>query len=146
MEEQESSLWESHPFFWKYFYWIVLAYFFFLIVLIAAIWIYIFIFVSLIAFVILAVPALLQYFRWYRIYYRITDKRVTIRIGIFKIDEKNIMVEKIENYWIERTLIDRLFDTGDIIFHTEGEAMEGDLKDVPRIHTVEKILTDLLSK
>ncbi|MHA1130620.1 MAG: PH domain-containing protein, partial [Candidatus Helarchaeota archaeon] len=92
------------------------------------------------------VPALLQYFRWYRIYYRITDKRVTIRIGIFKIDEKNIMVEKIENYWIERTLIDRLFDTGDIIFHTEGEAMEGDLKDVPRIHTVEKILTDLLSK
>ncbi len=145
MEDQESSLWESHPFVWKYFYWIVLAYILFLLVLIAAIWVYIFVYVSLIAFAILAFPALIQFFRWYKIYYKITAKRVIIRVGIFRIDEKSIMVEKIENFTIHRTIIDRILNTGDITFFTEGEETEGGLNDVPKIRSVEKILADLIS-
>ena len=54
------------------------------------------------------------------------------------------MIQKIENFEVVRTLIDRIFNTGDIIFLTEGESTEGALNDVPTINEVEKILTDLL--
>ena len=144
--EQERVLWESHPFIWKYFYWLVLLYILFTITLIAAIWITILVVVSLIAYAVLAVPLLLQFIRWYKIYYKITEKRVIIRIGIFRIDEKNIMVEKIENFTIHRTIVDRIFNTGDIAFLTEGEETEGGLDDVPKIRKVEEILTDLISR
>jgi len=144
MESQEKILWESNPFFWKYFYWLVLAYIFFTIVLIAAIWLWILAIVALIAYVILLVPLVLQVYRWKRIHYRISDERVVIKTGILNISEKSIILQKIENFEVIRTLIDRLFNTGDIIFLTEGEGSEGALEDIPGITEVEKILTDLL--
>ena len=144
METQEKILWQSHPFFWKYFYWLVLAHVFFLIVLIAAIWLWILALVAAIAFVILLIPLCMQIYRWKRIHYRISDERIVIKTGIFNIHEKSIMIQKIENFEVVRTLIDRLFNTGDIIFLTEGESTEGSLNDVPTINEVEKILTDLL--
>ena len=147
MEEQERSLWESHPFIWKYMYWIVLCYIFFTIVLIFAIWIYILAIVSLIAYAILAVPLLIQFYRWKRIFYRITEKRVIIRIGIFNINEKSVMIDKIENFQVERTIIDRILNTGDIVIYTEtGQQFDAVLYDVPKIRTVEEILTELLSQ
>lgn len=146
-EQQERTLWESHPFLWKYFYWLILLYILFTVALIAAIWIPILLIVSLIAYGVLAVPLILQFYRWYRIYYTITEKRVIVKIGIFNIDEKSIMVDKIEHFDVHRTLIDRILNTGDIVFHTEGElAPEASLHDVPKIRNVEDILTDLLSR
>lgn len=67
-------------------------------------------------------------------------------MGIFNVKETNIMVEKIENFEVHRTLVDRIFNTGDIMFLTEGEATEGGIYDVPKIRQVEKIITDLLSR
>ena len=145
MEAQEKGLWESHPFFWKYFYWIVLCYVFFTIVLILAIWVWILWIISIIAYIILLVPLLMQFIRWKRIYYKITDERVVIRIGLLNIHERSIIVQKIENFEVHRTLIDRLLNTGDINFFTEGEHHEGSLDDVPKISVVENILTDLLT-
>ena len=138
-------MWESHPFFWKYFYWIVLCYIFFTIVLILAIWVWILWIISLIAYIILAIPLLMQFIRWKRIFYKITDERVVIRTGILNIHERSIIVQKIENFEVHRTLIDRIFNTGDINFFTEGEYHEGSLDDVPQISVVEDILTDLLT-
>ena len=146
-EQQERALWESHPFIWKYFYWIFLGYIFFTVLLIMAIWVNILVWVSLIAYAVLAVPLLLQFIRWKRIYYKVTEKRVVIKIGIFNISEKSLMIDKIEHFDVERTIADRIFNTGDIIFHTEGSpAPEASLYDVPKIRTVENILTDLLSR
>ena len=144
MESKEKLLWESHPFFWKYFYWLVLAYIFFTVVLIAAIWIWILWIIAVIAYVILLVPLMLQIYRWKRIHYRITDERVVIKTGILNIHERSIMILKIENFEVTRNLVDRIFNTGDITFFTEGESQEGALNDVPKISDVEKILTDLL--
>lgn len=147
MDDQEQSLWESHPFFWKYFYWLVILYLLFTIILIFAIWIPILLIVSLIAYGVLAFPLFLQFYRWKKIYYKITEKRVVIKIGIFNVNEKSIMIDKIEHFDVKRSLIDRIFNTGDIIFHTESETTpEAILGDVPRIRTVEEILTDLLSR
>ena len=116
--QEERALWESHPFIWKYFYWIFLGYILFTFMLIAAIWIPILVWVSLIAYAVLAIPLLMQFIRWKRIYYKITEKRVIVKIGIFNISEKSVMIDKIENFDVERTLADRIFNTGDIIFHT----------------------------
>ncbi|TFG04535.1 MAG: PH domain-containing protein [Promethearchaeota archaeon] len=146
MKSQEKTYWESHPFFWKFFYWIVLCYVVFLIVLVVSIWVTILFIVSLIAFAILAFPALLQFIRWKSIFYRITDERVFIRIGILNITERSILLDKIEHFQMIRTLIDRLFNTGDILFFTDGEKSEGTFYDVPKIRAVEGILTDLLGR
>jgi len=146
MEEQEKSLWESHPLFLKYFWWIILSYIFFTIILILAIWVWILWIVSVIAYGLLCIPLLMQFIRWKRIYYKITDERVIIKLGILNIHEKSIMLDKIENFEVKRNLVDRLLNTGDIIFLTEGEATEGTLEDVPKIREVENILTDLLGR
>lgn len=143
-ESSERILWESHPFAWKYFYWLILSYAFFTFLFIFNFWIPILWIVSLIAYVILAVPLLLQFIRWKRIHYKITDERVVIRTGILNIHERSILVQKIENFEVTRSLVDRIFNTGDISFFTEGEHQEGSLDDVPRISYVEDILTDLL--
>lgn len=146
VEDQEQSLWESHPFFWKYFYWLVILYVIFTIVLFLTIttgylWL-----ISIIAYIVLAIPTILQFIKWKRTYYKITEKRIIIRIGILSVHEKSVMVDKVENFEVVRGLIDRLFNTGDIIFHTEGESdPEGSLKDVPKIRSVEQIVTELLS-
>ncbi len=146
MDAQEKVLWESHPFIWKFFYWILLLYIGFTVLLIAAIWVTILFVVSLIAYAILAVPLLLQFIRWKRVYYLITERRLIIRIGIFNITENSIVIDKIKNFQVQRTVIDRLLNTGDILIYTEeGQKFEAALYDVPKIRNVEEILTDLIS-
>ncbi|NVM52436.1 MAG: PH domain-containing protein [Candidatus Helarchaeota archaeon] len=130
----------------KYFYWLVLSYIFFTIILILAIWVWILWIVSVIAYGVLAIPLFIQFIRWKSIYYKITDERIVIRKGILNINERSIMVDKIENFEVKRNIIDRILNTGDIIFFTEGEKQEGALEDVPKIRTVEDIITDLLGQ
>ncbi|MHA1263600.1 MAG: PH domain-containing protein [Candidatus Helarchaeota archaeon] len=146
MEAQEKVLWESHAFFWRYFFWLIFAYIFFTIVLIASILVWILWIIAVIAYGILAIPLILQFIKWKSLFYKITDERIIIRTGILNIHERSIILEKIENFEMKRTLIDRLFNTGDIILYTDGESAEGVLYDVPNILAVEQILTDLLGQ
>ncbi len=146
MEGQEKILWESNPYPLKYFYWVILSYIFFTIVLILAIRVWILWIVAVIAYIILLVPLLIQFIRWKKIHYMITDERVVIRTGILNINERSIMINKIENFEVKRNIIDRILNTGDITLFTEGESQEGSLEDVPKITDVEHILTDLLGE
>lgn len=147
MEPEETALWEAHPFILKYIYWVLALYVCFGVIFILAIFVNLLVWVGIIGVIALLVPLLIQILRWKSIFYKISKKRIIIRYGLINLTTKNIMCDKIENFTVKRTIVDRIFNTGDIYIYTDqtGKA-EGILTDIPKINHVEEILTELLAE
>lgn len=81
--------------------------------------------------------------------YRITNYRIIEKRGIINIKEDSINWEKISNYSLTQSAIDRLFNIGTIRLYSmggiEAEA-EVTLKKVSNIHKIEALLDKLIER
>jgi uncharacterized membrane protein YdbT with pleckstrin-like domain len=81
--------------------------------------------------------------------YYITNFRVVERRGIFNIKEDSINWEKISNYSLNQTAMDRIFNIGTIRLYSMGgieEEAEVTIKKAPNIHKIKALLDKLIER
>ena len=81
--------------------------------------------------------------------YYITNFRVIERRGIFNIKEDSINWEKISNYSLSQSAIDRIFNIGTIRLYSMGgieEEAEVTIKKAPNIHKIKALLDKLIER
>ena len=81
--------------------------------------------------------------------YYITNFRVIERRGIFNIKEDSINWEKISNYSLSQTAMDRIFNVGTIRLYSMGgieEEAEVTIKKAPNIHKIKALLDKLIER
>lgn len=81
--------------------------------------------------------------QWFTSTYTITDRRVITRTGILTKRGHDVPLRRINNVNYERSLIDRMFGCGTLVFETAaGQPLV--LHDVPRVERVHVTVTELL--
>ena len=81
--------------------------------------------------------------------YYITNFRIVERKGIVNIKEDSINWEKISNYSLTQSAIDRLFNVGTIRLYSMGgieEEAEVTIKRAPHIHKIKALLEKLIER
>lgn len=81
--------------------------------------------------------------------YYITNFRIVERRGIFNIKEDSINWEKVSNYSLNQSFIDRIFNIGTIRLYSMGgieEEAEVTIKKAPNIHKIKALLDKLIER
>lgn len=81
--------------------------------------------------------------------YYITNFRIIERRGIFNIKEDSINWEKVSNYSLNQSFIDRIFNIGTIRLYSMGgieEEAEVTIKKAPNIHKIKALLDKLIER
>ena len=81
--------------------------------------------------------------------YYITNFRIIERRGIFNIKEDSINWEKISNYSLSQSVVDRIFNVGTIRLYSMGgieEEAEVTIKKAPNIHKIKALLDKLIER
>ncbi|MCH5272325.1 MAG: PH domain-containing protein [Lachnospiraceae bacterium] len=84
---------------------------------------------------------------WTFTVYRLTKDRLLIKHGFFTTQEDEVRLYRILDISLRRTLIQKLFGTGNIVCHSSDKTM-GDFEiiNVKRSNDVKNILSDLIEK
>ena len=91
-----------------------------------------------------AVPAyLLPLLRWRTTTYTLTNHRLITRSGIITKVGHDLPVARITNVTYERSLTDRMFGCGSLVFTTSAEAPVV-LHDIPKVESVGVAISNLL--
>jgi len=154
-ENKEKLLWEDNPFYLNYFWWVII-----LAILDIVGFVFAFIFgsvdqvfgitlliVAAIAGIVIVILLIIQFVKWKSIHYSIYEDEVVLSRGIISKTKLSVQTDKIEFYQLTRTLVDRLWGTGNIKIYTgeEQEKAEAVLHDIDNVKKVEAILKEVLS-
>lgn len=91
-----------------------------------------------------AVPTyLIPLLRWRTTTYTLTNHRLITRAGIINKVGHDVPVTRITNVTYERSLIDRMFGCGSLVFTTSAEAPVV-LNDIPKVEQVGVAISNLL--
>jgi uncharacterized membrane protein YdbT with pleckstrin-like domain len=92
----------------------------------------------------LAIPVyLMPLIRWRTTTYTLTNHRLITRTGIINKSGHDVPVARITNVAYERSLSDRIFGCGSLVFTTSAEAPVV-LHDIPRVEEVGVAISNLL--
>ena len=81
--------------------------------------------------------------------YYVTNFRIVERRGLFNIKEDSINWEKVSNYSLNQSFIDRIFNIGTIRLYSMGgieEEAEVTIKKAPNIHKIKALLDKLIER
>lgn len=83
--------------------------------------------------------------------YYITNFRIVEKRGVLSINEDSINWEKISNYSLSQSAIDRLFNIGNIKLYSMGSGIEDKeaevmIKKAPNIHKIKALLDKLIER
>lgn len=80
--------------------------------------------------------------------FTITDFRIIERYGIISRNEEAVPLEKVANYSITQTGLERLFNIGDIIIQSSGGSEEPEItmNKAPKIREVKELLDKIIHK
>ena len=93
---------------------------------------------------VLAIPVyLLPLLRWRTTTYTLTNHRLITRSGIITKIGHDVPVSRISNVTYERSLTDRMFGCGSLVFTTSAEAPVV-LNDIPKVEEVGVAISNLL--
>ncbi|MHA1311044.1 MAG: PH domain-containing protein [Candidatus Helarchaeota archaeon] len=156
MSSEEKLLWSDNPFWLNYFIHVLILIIIDICGLVAGFFLgqynqllgFSLILTFSIVLLVLGIWLIIQLFKWKSVTYFIYDDKIVISKGIINKDMINVMVDKIEFYKVKKSLIDRIWGTGDIQIYTGeevGNEAEAVLRDVSNIEKVEDILKTVLS-
>lgn len=81
--------------------------------------------------------------------YYVTNFRIIERRGLFNIKEDSINWEKVSNYSLNQSFIDRIFNIGTVRLYSMGgieEEAEVTIKKAPNIHKIKALLDKLIER
>lgn len=89
--------------------------------------------------------SLLPFLRWLTTTFTVTNVRLITRTGIINRSGRNIPLRRINDAAFEQSLTDRILRCGTLIVSAASEEGQIKLHDVPRVHTVQLRLSELVA-
>lgn len=88
--------------------------------------------------------AIVIFLNWFATIYRLTNKRVENRIGVFGFKEEELAIEDIQNVDIQKTFLGQVFNYGTVTIKAAGSSREVDFVNVARAKQIADQIEDMV--